>query len=206
MNQRAELGQSTKKLGAFLEKMQLVSKADMKSVLDDLAGLDADLPFILERRGLVDEQKVAETIASVFKLPLVREVLPSNVLTDLNAITVQDMERYRLLPIGYDQKESIPNLKVVMSNPFNLVHCQALSKRMTIGISIGVSSIIKQTVNTLLSRVPAPNLERQVLAQLIDSGLVTSAQVEFATQVINGQQRKPLIQTGSNQSKHSEEN
>ena len=93
MSQRAKLGESTKKLGAFLERVQLVSKADMRSVLDDLSGLDADLPFILEKRGLVDEHTVAQTIARAFKLPLIKKVLPSSVLTDLNAITVQDMDR-----------------------------------------------------------------------------------------------------------------
>jgi len=204
MNQRVQLGQSTKKLGRFLEKMQLVSKADMKSVLDDLAGLDADLPFILDKRGLVDEQTVAETIARVFKLPLIREVPPSNVLTNLNVMTIQEMDRYRLLPLAYDQTLPIPNLKVIMSNPFNLVHCQGLSKRMTIGISIGVSSAIKHTLTILLSRAPVPTVDHQVIAQLIESGFVTSAQVAFATQVVTGQQRKPLVHTGSNQSKSSE--
>jgi hypothetical protein len=206
MNEKVQVDRSTHKLGAFLVKMNLVSKADMTSVLDDLAGLNADLPFILDKRGFVDELTVAKTLSNVFQLPLIREVLPSKVLTDLNAITIQDMDRYRLLPIAYEHTGAIPNIKMVMSNPFNLLYCQSFSTRMTVGISIGVSSFIKQTLSTLLSRQPEANLDSLVLAQLIHSGIVTAAHIDFAKSTIHGQRRKPLPQSGSKQTVPSKTN
>lgn len=188
---------SAAKLGAFLVKSGVVSTADMQAILSDIKGLNADLPFILHKRGLVDEVTVAQTISKGFKLPFFETFPASTILTDLNVISVNDMEMYRILPIDCDQSRDIPRIKVMVSNPFNLLFCQELSTQLSIEIVIGVSSVIRDALNDIVIEKSKDCLDTQILSQLVSSGILTSAQIDFAKSVVLQQSRKPLSSSGS---------
>lgn len=195
---------SAAKLGALLVKADLVGSGDMHSILRDIQGLNADLPFILHKRGLVDETTVARTISTVFQLPFLDQVSTATVLTDLYEISLNDMESYRILPMEYDHSSSIPRIKVVMSNPFNLLHCQHLSSQATLEIVVGTSSTIKDALSAIVIEQDQEPIEKRVLSQLVSSGMVTSAQIDFAKSVVLRQHRKPFVHSGSKSETPSE--
>ena len=195
---------SAAKLGALLVKTGLVNPTDMQAVLRDTQGLNADLPFILHIRGLVDEITVGQTISREFKLPFLDTFPASTILTDLNTVSIGDMESYRIVPIACDHSGSIPRIKVVTSNPFNLLHCQHLSSQVTLEIVVGVSSVIRDALNDIAIKPSTHTLDAQILSQLMTSGIVTSAQVDFAKGIVLKQRRNPLADSGSNSTTSSE--
>ncbi len=197
MNRSDQASRSARKLGGLLVKQGLVQPVDMDAILSDIQGLNADLPFILDKRGLVDELTVARTLSQTFQLPFVEVINPSSVLTDLNSISMSEMEKHRILPTGHNDSGAIPRIQVVLSNPFNLLHFRHLSTRTTFEVSIGASSVIKATFNSIVAAQNEVAFDSQILAQLLTSGIITTAHIDFAKQVLLTQRRNPSVMSGS---------
>ena len=50
---------STLRLAEFIVEQDLVSQENMLGILEDISGLNVDLPIVLHKRGLVEEERVA---------------------------------------------------------------------------------------------------------------------------------------------------
>lgn len=174
----------TKRLAEFVVEHKLVSQDDMKRIMRDIAGLNVDLPFVLDKRGLVEEKQIATVLSEVFALPLVHKITASEILTSLNLIPVSDMDQFRLLPIGCRIEQQRYELEIVTANPFTIIDWAPTRPDVCLRIQISTSSEIKRGISHALETQTKSEIHQQIINQLLESKMITNAQVEFATQQV----------------------
>lgn len=175
---------STLRLAEFIVEQDLVSQENMLGILEDISGLNVDLPFVLHKRGLVDEERVALALSEVFELPLIKEVNPDEVLTTVNLLPISDMDQFRILPIRYRVEQQRCELEIMTANPFTIIDWMPAHAQVCLHIQISTSSEIKRGLAHALEKQTRLNIHQQIIDQLLVSKMITHAQIEFAKQQV----------------------
>ncbi|MGB0646224.1 MAG: hypothetical protein ACPGQS_03555 [Bradymonadia bacterium] len=189
---------STHRLAEFVVEQNLVSQDDMNLILKDIAGLNVDLPFVLYKRGLIEEERIARVLSDVFELPMLKQISPDAILTTLNVLPVSAMEQFRLLPIGCRVDQQKYELEIVTANPFTIIDWMPAHPNLCLRIQISTSSEIKRGLAHAVEKQTESNIHLQVIDQLLESKMITTAQVEFAQQQVLKRAGNRSVVFGSN--------
>ena len=176
--------QGTAKLAELLRSQNLVNEQQLSAVLRDIEGLNVDLPFILEKRGLIGERDVAERIAAALNIPLLEKVDVDKVVTQIPFFPIEEMERYRAVPVGLVKSGVLPRITLAMSNPFIIEQLLPFSGRATFALQVAPASEIRRAIKELTKNQPHITEAQALLDTLIKAGFVTETQLEWAKETL----------------------
>ena len=199
MSSQTSSDRSVQKLANLIRQQKIVEASIIDKVLADAAGLNVDLPFVLAKRGIISEEEVANGISKTLQLPLVSKVETETIRLDMPFFSIEQMERFRCIPIAVVTTGVLPRIRLAMSNPFVLEEMQSFTGRATFDPCVSPASVIRNTIHTLRQSSARKQQPQAILNALINAGFVTPAQLNWAKEtVFNLQLGEHSEDTGSN--------
>ena len=196
----------SQKLASLLKKRGLVESEEIDAVLADTSGFNMDLPFVLAKRGLISEAKIASEISAALHIPVLETLNIQHVVTNIPFFNRESMARFRALPVDVDYEGVLPNVKLAMSNPFNIYQLLALTGRATVSLCVAEASQIQQTIQALDSQPKINDSAQLILDILLESGTLSYQQIEWAKKAAaQNQFGKHLESTESKESASQEQ-
>lgn len=173
-------GNANQKLLEMLVNQELINQHDAQSVAKDTQGMVVDLPFILDRRKILDEKTCAQSIARICQVPFLERVPLEDISVPHPHLSTSDCETLSLVPFGRQDQFALPKYKVAMTNPFHLFALRAFSGRFTLELSITTSSSIKSALAHLKTLRRNVSVDKEVLSLLLEQNWITQSQVDWA--------------------------
>ena len=184
MKPAKDLQRGARKLAALLRSHNIVDETKLDEVLNDTAGFNVDLPFVLAKRGLISEEDIANHIGEALKIPVLKQIEPDLAVPHIPFFTLDQMEKYRSIPLDIDRAGVLPRITLVMSNPFVIDQMLGFSGRATFSLQVAPTSVIRKAIDNLHQQ-PANITEAQaILDALISAGFVTDAQLNVARKMV----------------------
>ena len=171
---------ANQKLLDLLVTQQLMSKQDAESVAQDTQGMVVDLPFILDRRKILDENTCAQSLARICQVPFIESVPLHEISVPHPHLSTPCCESMFMVPYGSLEQFALPKYKVAMTNPFHLFALRNLTGRFTVELSITTSSSIKSALTHLKGLKRDESVDKEVLSLLLGQGWITRSQIDWA--------------------------
>ena len=171
---------ANQKLLDMLVNQQLISRPDAESVAHDTQGMVVDLPFILDRRKILDERTCAQSLARLCQVPFLESVPLHEISVPHPHLSTTYCETLCMVPYGSLEQFALPKYKVAMTNPFHLFALRNLTGRFTLELSITTSSSIKSALAHLKQLKRNESVDKEVLSLLLGQGWVTQSQIDWA--------------------------
>jgi len=180
MKPEKDLQRAARKLAALLRRNSAVNEEKLEAVLNDTAGFNVDLPFVLAKRGLISEMDIANHIGETLKIPVLNKIDTGLVVPHIPFFAREQMEKYRSIPLDIERSGVLPRITLVMSNPFIIDQMLDFSGRATFSIQVAPASVIRKAIDNLNQQKPQFSEAQAILDTLLNAGLVTKAQLDWA--------------------------
>lgn len=184
MSTQSSSDRSVRKLANLIRRQKLVETSVIDKVLADAAGLNVDLPFVLAKRGIISEEKMANGISKALQIPLVSQVETETVRLDIPFFSIEQMERFRCIPTAVITTGALPRIRLAMSNPFVLEQMNSFTGRATFDPCVSPASVIRNAIHTLRKSYGVGQQSQAILDTLINAGFVTPAQLNWAKETV----------------------
>ena len=175
---------SVQKLANLIRQQKLVEAKLIDQVLTDSAGLNVDLPFVLAKRGIISEEEVADGISTKLQIPLISQVDTDPIRLDIPFFSIEQMERFRCIPMAVCNSGVLPRIRLAMSNPFVLEQMNEFTGRATFEPCVSPASVIRNAIRTLRKSHRRDEQAQAILNTLLSAGFVTSAQLNWAKEAV----------------------